>query len=425
MKIKNSTNIMGKEETEKIKLIERFLDTENIDSTSLKSIKKIEILPLIAFKFLSKEDADLIWNLFKIETIKDLASLDQEKPFSKIKRNKKKQALINEIKKKDPEFKERLKKGITISLIIQRIKRKTVSEIVPDQKIIVLGLNNAGKTAILSKFGGQMGIETLASLQPTRGISRQEVRTKDINIHIWDFGGQVDHRNEYLASPDKYFFGLNLLIYVIDLQAPERYEESLKYFTQVIDEVLKLGESPHVLIFLHKFDPDIREDEEVLLNIEFIKDNIKELLKDKELNFEVHLSSIYSMISNEPEFSKLIKNTMTVHSNITDPNQLKLTELGNLVESAINAVIQLSTHVMEMEKRLETMEKRKRGRPTKKSESEGVPAPELSMLKPPSPPKGSTPPPKTQPPEGNVRMAIMSELKEMFVKKDLTKKAEM
>ncbi len=172
------------------------------------------------------------------------AEIDQENPFKKISRSKKKKILINLIKKNDPEFEEKLKKAITISLIIQRIKRKSVAEELKDQKIIVLGLNNAGKTAILSKFGGKLGIEKLASLQPTRGVNRQEIKTENARIHIWDFGGQVDHRREYLESPDQYFFGLDLLIYVIDVQAPDRYDESMEYFTQIITEILKLEENP-------------------------------------------------------------------------------------------------------------------------------------------------------------------------------------
>jgi len=47
---------------------------------------------------------------------------------------------------------------------------------------------------------------------------------------LWDFGGQIDHREEYLKEPEKYFFGINLVIYVIDIQDTERYDESIEYF---------------------------------------------------------------------------------------------------------------------------------------------------------------------------------------------------
>ncbi len=189
---------------------------------------------------------------------------------------------------------------------------------------------------------------------------------------------------------------------------------------------MKLPENPYILIFLYKFDPDIRDDEDVLLNIEFLKDKINEFLNDKPLNYEIHLSSIYSMISNEPEFSKLIKDTMNVHSSITSPDQLKINELGKLVESALNAVVQLSSHLMQLEQRLENLEKGKRGKKVKRELLEGMPKPEYSKISVPPPPHPPNVPgvSKKRIHEGNIRMAIMSELREMFVKKDLTRKAE-
>jgi len=65
----------------------------------------------------------------------------------------------------------------------------TISQKRKDQKIIVVGLNNAGKTAILTQFGGRLGIKDLALLKPTRGVNRQEIKTKELNLHLWDFGG--------------------------------------------------------------------------------------------------------------------------------------------------------------------------------------------------------------------------------------------
>lgn len=320
-----------------------------------------------------------------------------------------------------------MKKAITISLIIQRKLHESISKKHKDQKIIVVGLNNAGKTAILSEFGGRLGIKDLALLKPTKGVERKEIKTSELNLHIWDFGGQKDHRDEYLQAPENYFIGIDLIIYVIDIQDPQRYEESIEYFKKIIEIVVNLEESPYVLIFIHKFDPDINENDEVLLNVELVKDLVKSVFKNKKLDYDIYLSSIFSMISNEPKFSKFIKEVMSNSTSLTDPTTLKLSELGVIIEKSINAVIQLSSTMMALEKRIVELETSKTEKPAKKGTEPPLPVPIYSKapitIAPPPPPSALHAPPMA--PEGlNLRTAVMTELKDIFVKKGISHKQE-
>ncbi len=310
-----------------------------------------------------------------------------------------------------------------MSIIIQRIIRESISLKRKDQKVIVVGLNNAGKTAILTQFGGRLGIKDLALLKPTRGVNRQEIKTKELNLHVWDFGGQKDHRKEYLQTPEDYFFGIDLIVYVIDIQDTGRYDESIEYFDHIIENVIKLEATPHVLVFIHKLDPDIREDNDILLNVELIKDLIKSIFQDKKFNYDIYLTSIYSMISSEPQFSKFIKDVMSDSVSLTNPTALKVSELGGIIEKALNAVIQVSSSLVALERRIETLEHSKRGRLSKQTSQETLPTPEYSKsaipLPPPPPPplKASISNPSKRGPE--LRTAIMSELKDIFVKKGI------
>ena len=112
----------------------------------------------------------------------------------------------------------------------------------------------------MRKFGGEIGIKDLAKLSPTKGVERQEIITSDLVLLIWDFGGQQEYRDKYLEEPNKYFLKIDLIIYVIDLQDPEKYNESINYFEKIIDILEKLEESPYILIFIHKFiSPDYLE----------------------------------------------------------------------------------------------------------------------------------------------------------------------
>jgi len=412
-------------EAKKIKLIAKFLDDKSFDPASVKKIDDVIKLPSSAFKFLEENDVKLIEELFSITKVGGFASLDQDNPFKKASKTKQTKEKIKKIKKDDPEFEERLKKAITISLITRRIKHKSISTEKKEQKIIVAGLNNAGKTAILTKFGGKLGIKDLAALRPTKGISRSEIKTADFELNLWDFGGQKGYRDKYLRTPEKYFMGINLIIFVIDIQDTIRYNEAIEYFDKIIEIVMRLEESPYILVFLHKFDPDIREDEEVLLNIELLKDLIKTIFKGKKLDYDIYLSSIYSMIANEPNFSRFIKNIMNETTGYLEPSSGKIEDLGEVVENTLNMVVQLSESMMrqfkEFDLRLQAIESPKRGRPPKSAPPHApLPAPVYSSapLPPPPPPSKAMKAIHTRPRGGmSVRSAIVSELKELFAQR--------
>lgn len=413
--------------SEKLDLIKKFLNPEVVDFNELKTINSIAKLPISSFKFLNITDEALFKDLLNISNISELTTLDRRDPFKKVKKSRQKNTKLSKIIKKDLEFEEKVKKAITISLIIQRKLHESISKKHKDQKIIVVGLNNAGKTAILSEFGGRLGIKDLALLKPTKGVERKEIKTSELNLHIWDFGGQKDHRDEYLQAPENYFIGIDLIIYVIDIQDPQRYEESIEYFKKIIEIVVNLEESPYVLIFIHKFDPDINENDEVLLNVELVKDLVKSVFKNKKLDYDIYLSSIFSMISNEPKFSKFIKEVMSNSTSLTDPTTLKLSELGVIIEKSINAVIQLSSTMMTLEKRIVELETSKTEKPAKKGTEPPLPVPIYSKapitIAPPPPPSALHAPPMA--PEGlNLRTAVMTELKDIFVKKGISHKQE-
>jgi len=196
---------MAKKEKDKIKIINKFLDksiVKKFKSSSIKTIEDILELPAIAFKFLKEVDAKLIKELFNITQIREFKLLDQDSPFEMLyKSDPKKKAKIEEILIIDTEIEEKIKKATIISLIAHRIQTESLVIEKKEQKVIVVGLSNAGKTTILSKFGGQLGIKDLAKLKPTKGIERKEVKASNLSLKIWDFGGQQEYRNRYLNNP--------------------------------------------------------------------------------------------------------------------------------------------------------------------------------------------------------------------------------
>ena len=219
----------------KIALITKFLDTSKIINVKKLKLDDIANLPTATFKFLTDADATLFQELFKISTIRQFAGLDPEEPFSILYENEESKRRVEHILQTDLEIEEKLQKAVTISCIIKRIQEESESYVSKEQKIVVIGLSNAGKTTILRKFGGQIGIKDLAKLTPTKGVQRKEIVTSDMALILWDFGGQEEYRKVYLNSPEKYFLKVDLVIYVIDLQDPENYEKSIFRCHRVVD----------------------------------------------------------------------------------------------------------------------------------------------------------------------------------------------
>jgi GTPase SAR1 family protein len=340
-----------------INIFSKFLDDKTAKISKIKTIEDIKNLPIYSYKFLEKSEAKVLKDILDISTIEDASKLDKEDPFENISmiestKDPIKSAEIQEelhnkleeLKAKNPSLEDNLRKAITISSIIANIKEDGDFFKKARQKVIIIGLDNAGKTAILNKFGGKLGIEDLATLTPTKGVDRKniEMEGSDIDLFVWDMGGQKEYRDRYLKHPEQYFLEIDLLIYVIDIQDAERFAESFEYFEEILKILKMLDEDPFIMVYIHKHDPDLRRNPEIVLSVELLKDNLNQLLTQYGFDFEAYLTSIYSLISNEPEFSKYIKDVMRSAHSLTNPTLKKVEGLGKTLEETMNAVIRLS-----------------------------------------------------------------------------------
>lgn len=225
-----------------------------------------------------------------------------------------------------------------------------------EQKVNVLGLDNAGKTSLLTRFGGKLGIEDLASLAPTRGVERTKIDTEMMDFIIWDFGGQKDHRSQYLEEPENYFSNTILIIYVIDLQDPERYEESVSYLKKILKIMEDLEEDPYILIFIHKYDPNLKKDDKLIGKIKEIKELIKPVINKTDFNYEIFLTSIYSSFPKQPQFVDLVKEIIEGKPLEQETLEAKVKRVSEVLESSLNAVVKLSSNIIRLEKRLSFLE---------------------------------------------------------------------
>lgn len=83
-------------------------------------------------------------------------------------------------------------------------------------KILMLGLDNAGKTTILY----QMKLNEAVASVPTVGFNVEEVNYKGLHFNVWDIGGQTKLRSLW----HHYYSGSDAVIYVLDSSDEERIE---------------------------------------------------------------------------------------------------------------------------------------------------------------------------------------------------------
>ena len=424
---------MSEEVSNVIKVFEKFLDDSLIEKMrfskkgkvkKLQTIDDILELPIYSYKFLSESEAKILEEVLDIFDIGEAAKLNKDDPFGiltsldstedPIKASELREQLkqqIEVLQSKFPNLLKNLKKAITISSLIVNIKKDSVELEKKEQKVVVVGLDNAGKTAILTKFGGGLGIGDLANLKPTKGVDRQTIggspssSTSNLDLIVWDLGGQLDYRKKYLAHPEQYFLQMDLLIYVLDIQDYERYEESLRYFKEILDIIITLEENPYVLIFLHKYDPDIADDPQIELRVEMLKDVLKETFRrtEYEFDYEIYLTSVFSLISTEPKFSKYLKEIMKTNTSLTDPTIRKVEGLGDILSETMNAVIRLSESISIQ---LNDIELRLRAIESGAVQVSGVGA--VPGLKTPD---------QVEPAEEHARSRVLDELKDLFARK--------
>ena len=99
------------------------------------------------------------------------------------------------------------------------------------QRILLIGLNGSGKTAMYQKFFGHKTPEQLAKTPPTRGIAKYHHDFLRTDIEIIDTGGDKSFRQVYLKNPDV-TSNLCAVVYFVDVQNTKSYKEAANYLIQ-------------------------------------------------------------------------------------------------------------------------------------------------------------------------------------------------
>jgi len=149
-----------------------------------------------------------------------------------------------------------------------------------------MGLDNAGKTSIITAITRRFGFEEhIARLTPTRRIARDTFKFLGIEFTRMDFGGQKQYREEYLKHPEKYLSGTDLMFYVIDAQDFNRYIESIDYLEDVLLFFKEEQAYVPICILFHKFDPELVDDVQINKRILTLKQALTRYSNDFDIFF--------------------------------------------------------------------------------------------------------------------------------------------
>ena len=111
-------------------------------------------------------------------------------------------------------------------------------------RILLLGLDNAGKTSALKKLSE----EEISHIMPTQGFNIKSLQQEGFKLNVWDIGGQKAIRPYW----KNYYENTDALVYVIDSADRRRMEETGVELNSLLEEE-KLAGVP-VLIFANKQD---------------------------------------------------------------------------------------------------------------------------------------------------------------------------
>lgn len=145
------------------------------------------------------------------------------------------------VKKLFKKIEFQINSDFTMGLLTLLKKLKTNDH---EARLLVLGLDNSGKTTILKRLSD----EEISQIMPTQGFNVKSIVQNDLTLNMWDIGGQKSIRPYWR----NYFDNVSALIYVIDSADEVRMEETGVELDQLLCDD-KMEDVP-VLIFANKQD---------------------------------------------------------------------------------------------------------------------------------------------------------------------------
>ncbi|CAL6002645.1 ADP-ribosylation_factor like protein 2a [Hexamita inflata] len=114
------------------------------------------------------------------------------------------------------------------------------------KNILILGLDNSGKTTLLKKISAE---DSTVSL-PTLGYTEKQLKLKNINIKCIEVGGRQQLRSTW----DQFYKNIDQLIWVVDAADHRRMQEVSLEIDIVLTKLIQVKNKVSVLVLANKCD---------------------------------------------------------------------------------------------------------------------------------------------------------------------------
>lgn len=114
----------------------------------------------------------------------------------------------------------------------------------PSRKVLLLGLEKSGKSALLSQLSREGKDCTI--YEPTKGFNVVCISFDNIDLSLWEIGGSIEYRSYWKNFSD----GVEQIFFVVDSSNRESFEDAKVFLSIVCDEL----ENVSVVIVATKSD---------------------------------------------------------------------------------------------------------------------------------------------------------------------------
>ncbi len=140
-----------------------------------------------------------------------------------------------------------------------------------EARILVLGLDNAGKTTILKALSE----EDISTIMPTQGFNIKALTQDGFKLNVWDIGGQKAIRPYW----KNYYENTDGLVYVVDSSDEARLKECQEELKSLMEE--ETLSKVTLLVFANKQDLQLSLDAEEIMSTLQLMD-----IKDRTWNIQ-------------------------------------------------------------------------------------------------------------------------------------------
>ncbi len=213
-------------------------------------------------------------------------------------------------------------------------------------KIIIMGLQAAGKTAIKELIFLGKSQEEVENYMATTHYTRHFLDESKQNVII-DSGGQESYFNEAVTYYRNLIFSdAKLLVWVVDISSPDLFEESERRFSFTIRQFKKKNPDGIIYVFCHK--SDLVETEKIASIVQYLKGS----LHDPKFEINFRITSIYDKLElNETCKEMLVAanirtDNLELVTNVEGDEEVSQDQISFIAETDSNQKIQLLSKFM-------------------------------------------------------------------------------